>query len=46
MLDLVGLFSSHFIFWWQNMASIGDFGVKKLLNFYEFCPAFVNVVTI
>ena len=27
------------------MASIGDFGVKKLPHFYELWPAFVNVVT-
>ena len=27
------------------MASIGDFGVKKLPHFYELWPACVNVVT-
>ena len=27
------------------MASIGDFGVKKLPHFYEFWPACVNVFT-
>ena len=35
----------YFTFLWQNMASIGDSGVKKLRHFYEFCPACVNVVT-
>ena len=44
-VDLVGNFFSDLIFGWQNMASIGDFRVKKLLHFYEFCPACVNVVT-
>ena len=28
------------------MASIGDFGVKKLPHFYEFCPTCVKVVTL
>ena len=42
----MGKFSSDLIFGWQNMASIGDFGVKKLPHFYEFCPVCVNVVTI
>ena len=46
MVDLVGKFFSDLIFGWQNMASIGDFGVKKLPHFYEFCPASVNVVTL
>ena len=45
MVDLVGKFFSDLIFGWQNMASIGDFGVKKLPHFNEFCPACVNVVT-
>ena len=45
MVDLVGKFFSDLIFGWQNMASIGDFGVKKLPHFYEFCPVCVNVVT-
>ena len=42
----MGKFFSDLIFGWQNMASISDFGVKKLLHFYENCPACVNVVTI
>ena len=45
-MDLVGKFFSDLIFGWQNMACIGDFGVKKLPHFYEFCPACVNVVTL
>ena len=46
MVDLVGKFFSDLIFGWQlNMASIGDFGVKTLPHFYEFCTACVNVVT-
>ena len=43
MVDLVGKFFSDLIFGWQNMASIDDFGVKKLPH--EFCPACVIVVT-
>ena len=46
MLDLVGKFFSDLIFGWQNMASIDDFGIKRLPNFYMFCPACVDVVTI
>ena len=45
MVDLVEKFSSDLIYGWQNMASIGVFGVKKLPHFYEFCAAGVNVVT-
>ena len=33
-MDLVGKFFSDLIFGWHNMASIGDFGVKKLPHFY------------
>ena len=37
MMALVLNFTSDWIFAWQNMASIGDLGVKKLPHFYEFC---------
>ena len=45
-LIVIDPFTSDWIFAWQNMAHIGDLGVKKLPNFYEFCPTCVNVVTI
>ena len=45
MMELVGNFFSDLIIGWQNMASIGDFGVKKLPHFNELCQACVNVIT-
>ena len=44
-MDLIGIFFADLIFGRQNMASIGDVGVKKLSPFYEFCPTSVNVGT-
>ena len=44
-MDLVGKFFSDLIFGCQNLACIGDFGVKKLPHFCEFCPVCVNAVT-
>ena len=43
-MSLVLDFTSDWIFVWQNMALKGDFGVKKLPNFYKFGQTCVNVV--
>ena len=38
-IDGIGAtFTSDWIFAWWNMASIVEFGVKKLPDFYKFCP--------
>ena len=46
MMALVLNFTSDWIFVWQNFAGMGDFGAKKLPNFYEFYPTHVKIVTV